>query len=368
MKASLLHARAYTPPPSAPMALTPTQARSMSQTQRAAYAREVRRFLNGHYFDSDRDRQIRTFLHRLIEDNAEALTGTRDVAVLTGPNVMGKSTLLYQVAYAVHRQHVGEQADPAEMSRRTVTRKIGTRDHEVHPTHTPVLLLSLEAATTVTKFNELIVEALDYEKSVAKKVSALDLLLQHGVRLLIIDDLHQLILTEKLGRYALDHLKAVVTAVGEYGVTVIFAGANLSHHKVMDDPQVTGRAYELTVAPYAGDTDEDAVAWQRFLKECGGLVAPHLPLASTGMLHTALPGLILERTHGRMQAVVNLVRRATVAAIEDGSWCVNQQHVRSVPAAKLTRDEDARVARPAPAPKAIHPTVSVGHQARGGAG
>lgn len=86
------------------------------------------------------------------------------------------------------------------------------------------------------------------------------------------------------------------------------------------------------------------------------------------MLHTALPGLILERTHGRMQAVVNLVRRATVAAIEDGSWCVTQEHVRSVPAAKLTRDEDTRVARPAPAPEAIHPTVSVGQQVRGGAG
>lgn len=364
MKASLLHARAYTPPPLPPSPVTTTQARSMSQTQRTAYARDVRRFLNGHYFDSDRDRRIRAFLHHLIEDNAEALTGTRDVAILTGPNVMGKSTLLYQVAYAVHRQHVGERADPAVMARRTVTRTIGTREHQVHPTHTPVLLLSLEAATTVTKFNELVVEVLDYEKSVAKKVTALDLLLQHGVRLLIIDDLHQLILTEKLGRYALDHLKAVVTAVGEYGVTVIFAGANLSHHKVMDDPQVTGRAYELTVAPYAADTGQDAVAWQRFLKECGSLIAPHLPMASPGMLR----GLILEGTHGRMQAVVNLVRRATVAAIEDGTWCVTEDHVRAVPAAKLTRDEYTGAARPAPAPEPLHPTVSVSHRERGGVG
>lgn len=281
---------------------------------------------------------------------------------------MGKSTLLYQVGCQVHRQHVGPDGDPAEMARRTTTRSIGGRAQRIHPVHAPVLLLSLEAATTVSKFNELVVEALDYDKSVAKKVSALDLLLEHGIRLLIIDDLHQLIPTEKLGRQALDHLKAVVTAVGEYGVTVIFAGANLHTHPVMDDPQVTGRAYELTVAPYAADTDHGVLAWQRFLAETGDLVAPHLPLAKPGMLHNDLPGLILARTHGRMRDTVEVIRRATVAAIQDGTWCVTAEHVRNVPTAKLTGDEiTTRSARTPARAAALHPTVRLTQPRKGGA-
>ncbi|MGL5850487.1 MAG: TniB family NTP-binding protein [Phycicoccus sp.] len=367
MKAALLHAQAYTPAPAPPAPLTCSEAIALSEAKRRAYAREVRRYLNSRYVDSERDRRIRDVLHRLIEDNAEALTGTREVAMLTGPNVVGKSTVLYQVAYAVHRHHVGADGIPDRMARRTTTRRFAGRDQEIHPTHAPVLFLSLEAATTVTKFNELVVEALDYDKRVAKKVTTLDLVLEHGVRLLVIDDLHQLILTERLGRYALDHLKAVVTAVGEYGITVIFSGANLGDHDVMNDPQITGRAYELTVAPYGSDTREQALAWQRFLKECSDLITPFLPAADPGMLHNDLPGLILERTQGRMQAVVNLIRRATTAAVEDGTWTITEDHIRAVPASKLTREDLARQTRPS-APAQLHPTVTVAHHGKGGAG
>lgn len=122
----------------------------MSEAKRREYAREVRRYLNGHYFDSERDRRIRQVLNDLIEDNAQMLTGTREVALLTGFNVLGKSTVLYQLSYAVHRHHVGPDGDPERMARRTTTRRFGGRDQEIHPTHAPVLFLSLEAAMTVT--------------------------------------------------------------------------------------------------------------------------------------------------------------------------------------------------------------------------
>ena len=143
MKATLLHAKAYTPPPAPPQPVTAKQAKAMGDEERLAYARLVRRWLNGHYFDSHRDRDIRGFLYRLIEDNAETLVGTRDVAIISGPNVMGKSTLLYQVGCEVHRQHVGPDGDPAEMARRITTRSIGGRAQQVYPVHAPVLLLSL---------------------------------------------------------------------------------------------------------------------------------------------------------------------------------------------------------------------------------
>ena len=145
-------------------------------------------------------------------------------------------------------------------------------------------------------------------------------------------------------RQALDHLKAIVTALGEYGITVIFSGANLHAHDVMSDPQITGRAYAITVAPYGSDTRDQVLAWQRFLKESGDVIAPFLPAAEPGMLHNDLPGLILERTHGRMQAIVNLLRQATVAAIVDGTWAVTEEHVLAVPASKLTIDELAKKA------------------------
>ncbi len=360
MKAALLHRSAFTPPAPAPDPLTRAQADALSDSARKDYAQQVRRWLNGHYFDSDRDRVIRAFLNRLIRDNAEALVGTRDVALLHGPNVIGKSTLLYQLAYALHRFHVGCGADPDVPPVRTCIERIGGRPEEIIAPYAPVVLISLDSATTVNKFDELLVEALDYDRSVAKKARYLDLLLRHGTRLLIIDDLHQLTATEKLGRQALDHLKAVVTALGEYGITVIFAGANLHTHPVMDDPQVTGRAYELTMNPYHADTDEAALAWQRFLKESGDLLTPHLPATRPGSLHNELPGLLLARTHGRMRETVHLLREATVNAIEDGTWAITDQHIHAVRTAKLTqdqtRDQQARSRKPA---TSLHPTVGL---------
>ena len=61
-----------------------------------------------------------------------------------------------------------------------------------------------------------------------------------------------------------------------------------------------------------------------------------------------------------MQAIVNLLRRATVAAIEDGTWTVTEEHVLAVPGSKLTVDEIAKKADKAAAkPTQLHPTVSV---------
>ena len=71
MKASRLHAQAYAPPLVPPPTVTRAEATAMSEARRRAYAREVRRYLNGHYFDSERDRQIRQVLNDLMEDNAE---------------------------------------------------------------------------------------------------------------------------------------------------------------------------------------------------------------------------------------------------------------------------------------------------------
>lgn len=360
MKSVLLHRRALTPPTPPPSVLVATDAAALSQPARLEHARAVRRWLNGIYFDSERDRIIRATLRQLIEDNAEALTGTRDVALLTGDNVLGKSTLLYQLAFDLHRGYIAPHTDPESCPERTIHRGRDGRHDDWNVDHLPVLFLSLAAGTTVSKFNAQVIEALGYAPSFGRSPAYLDLVERHGVRVIIVDDLHLLKASEKLGREALDHLKAVVTAVGELGVTVIFAGANLHTHPVMDDRQVTGRGYELRVQPYNADTRDGAVAWQRLLKEAGQHLLPYLPAAGPGLFQEDLPGLLLARSQGYMRDVVQLLRQSTILAIEEGAWTVTERHVNAVMLPKRAEDTADLVARRGRAAgRSSHPTVSI---------
>lgn len=358
MRASRLHHVACTPAVPAPEPLTLGQARALSETARHAYGREVRRWLNGHYFDSERDRAVRTRIRQLMADNTEALVGTRDIALITGPNVVGKSTFLLQLARGVHRENV-DSHDPHKQPYRTVTTLIRGKPEEISTPHVPVVVVSLEAATTVAKFDELLVESFEYDKGASKRARYLDLLMRHGTRLLIVDDLHLLTVTESRGRQALDHLKAIMTAAGEYGITMVLAGADLHAHPVTDDPQVTGRAHELFIGPYRSDTDAHRHAWQTFLKEVTTVIAPHLPGMEPGALHERLPGLILPLTQGRTGAVANLIRHVTVHAINDGTWTVAEQHLQVAPRAKLLTDAtQAASPRTSPATKRVTATAA----------
>lgn len=345
MKSALLHRVALTPPAAAPPPITADQARAMSASQRSAIAAEVGRFLHGHYFDSQRDREIRSQLTSLVQTNTASLVGTKDVAIVTGDNVLGKSTLLYQVAFEAHRHHVAPHLDPATLPAIRVSAGTGAATEDLTVHHAPVLLLSLKAGTTEAKFNSQIFQALGYDRSAERRAHYLDLLERHGLRLLIVDDLHLLTTTEKRGREALDHLKAVVTAVGELGATVIFAGANLHTHPVMDDPQVTGRAYEIPVAPYLATTGQERLAFQLFLRECSRQIQPYLPLGGPDQIHNALPHLLLSRSAGYHRDLLTLLRGATIAAIEDGTWAITETHLTHVTLSTRAQQRNAAAAR-----------------------
>lgn len=353
MKADLLHSVAFAPAIGPPPPINTRDANAMSREERRTWATEVRRYLAGRYFDSERDRGIRQRLTALIEGNAQSLTGTKDVAIVTGDNVLGKSPMLYQVAFDAHRRLVAPHTDPGTRPVTTARTVSGRRVENLEVDHVPVLFLSLAAGTTVAKFNAQIVQALGYPPGVEKRVRYLDLLERHGVRLLIVDDLHLLKTSLKLGREALDHLKAVVTAVGELGATVILAGANLHTHPVMDDPQVTGRAYEIPVTPYSGATKADRLAFQHFLRECATHTQPYLPAGQPDHIWTGLPHIWLERSAGYHRDLLQMLRDATTAAIEDGTWAITEKHLTSVTLAARAerRNAHAHAARSrAPAP------------------
>lgn len=364
MKAALLHRVALTPPAAPPPPITVDEARAMSASQRREVAADVGRFLHGRYFDSQRDREMRSQLTSLAQTNTASLVGTKDVAIVTGDNVLGKSTLLYQVAFAAHRQHVAPHLDPATLPAITVSAGSGAEVEDLTVHHAPVLFLSLKAGTTEAKFNSQIFQALGYDRSAERRAYYLDLLERHGLRLLIVDDLHLLTTTEKRGREALDHLKAVVTAVGELGATVIFAGANLHTHPVMDDPQVTGRAYEIPVAPYSATTGQDRLAFQLFLRECSSPIQPYLPLGDPDQIHNALPQLLLSRSAGYHRDLLTLLREATIAAIEDGTWAITEKHVTNATPSTRAQQRAAATARTA---RPVTPIVASDSPAAGGA-
>ncbi|MCG7323657.1 TniB family NTP-binding protein [Arsenicicoccus bolidensis] len=338
MRAEQLHRAAvqYASPSPAPQAPPLDALVGLSVSRREEFARQSRRWLNGRYFDSARDRRLRADFDDFVEDNHDSFIGTRDLLILTGDNCLGKSTLLTTWAMRHHLQVIGEWTDPDCQPRHQ--HHSGPGEVLTVPT-VPVLLLSLPADTTVAKFDQQLFLALCYSSTAFKQGHYLDVLRRHRVGVVIIDDLHLLATTDKRGRHVLDHIKEMLTAVGEHGISVIVAGAHLHRHPIMDDPQVTRRAREHQIQPYCADTGTDRESWQWFLKEAEDHIRPLLPRLEPGTLYNDLAPAALERSNGVMRDVVTLLKQAPVHAIRDGSWTITTQHLD---AAQLSIDSQRR--------------------------
>lgn len=156
MKARVLHEAAFRPALALPQAVSRDEAALMSPAARKGVAEVVRTWLNGLCVDSDRDRHVHTVVRELIRDNLESAVGTSDLLLLTGANALGKSTLINQLTFALHREYLYPHSDP--LTRPNIKSNVFERC-----VHAPVVVMTLAAATTVTKFDLQLARVFDYE-------------------------------------------------------------------------------------------------------------------------------------------------------------------------------------------------------------
>lgn len=325
MHARLWHRECLTPPVLEPAALLPGAIPTMSREDRASYADSVRRWLRSKSIVTPDLHHLADLLTDTEEANRQSPPGAKKILVVSGPNGAGKSTAIRKWANNRYRGWIREHTDrdlegvpfwrPAEFTECDIL---------------PVCWVNLHSAARIKDLNSQILSFLGLPpdgvtRAQTGRVSrSFD---RHKIRLLVIDDVHLLKTSEKIGREVLDHLKHLNTELGELGGTVLLVGANLDGSELLTDPQIAARLDLHHLDPYPVSTATERRRWQLLLKSMEIELAPYLPNSQPGMLHDQFAGELWKRTQGYLGDLSTILAEATYAAIVDGTFSLTKSHL-----------------------------------------
>jgi hypothetical protein len=280
------------------------------------------------YVETDELATINGVMTKTVKANAGSAPGAKPILALTGPNVVGKSTLMMRWARARYNEWTSG-ADHDDRGRPVV---YPTDDSEAD--FNPVVWINLPAGAKIPDVN---VEVLKFftlpGEGVTRYLSirAMRAAARHRTRVCIVDDAHLLYTDWKGGRDVLDHIKHINTELGEIGATLILVGANLEGGAVVTDPQIAGRLRLQNFPQYGIDDSIDQRAkWQGIARQLENQVLAHLPAGKPGMLFKDLAGELWFRTQGYLGDLTQLVGEATVAASLDGTHRILLRHLDAV--------------------------------------
>lgn len=310
-----------------PASLTKAQWLTLKQAARRAHIDQLRPWLEHLYIETAELTTIADAVTRTVSRNAESPPGAKRVFALTGPNLIGKSTLMMRWA----RSQYTEWTASAQRDKRGRPVFFPTEDSEADLC--PVAWIQLPAQATINSVNTKILDFYGLpgvgrtRDLTARAIRAAQ---QHRTRVLIFDDVHLLYTDWKGGRFVLDHLKHINTELGLTGATLILVGADLGGSDLVNDPQIAGRLTLHKVPKYEIDTLKEQQSWQRIVRQLEGHVLRHLSVGKPGMLYMQLAGELWFRTQGYLGDLTDLVSQATTAAITDGSHRILRRHLDNV--------------------------------------
>ncbi|TQR84343.1 AAA family ATPase [Mycobacterium hodleri] len=322
--------------PPEPPALTVRQWTRLDDAARCAHTDALRRWLEHLYVQTDELAAISAQMTDTVRANAESPPGAKQVLAVTGPNVVGKSTLMMRWARSRYLDWTGE-AEHDRRGRPVLRPTLGCEADLC-----PVVWINLPAGA---KIKDVDVEILEFFGLPGHGVTrnlyqrALRAAERHRSRVLIVDDAHLLKTDWKGGRDVLDHVKHINTELGEIGATLILVGANLEGGDLVTDPQIAGRLTLHRFPRYDIDSMAERRTWQVLVRQLEDTVAPHLPKGAPGMLFTELAGELWLRTQGYLGEVTELVRRATLAATADGTHKILRRHLAAVTLSERAESE-----------------------------
>jgi hypothetical protein len=332
--------------PEEPPILTVAQWKRLPDDARAEQIGQLRRWLEHLYLQTDDLTAIRDAMTAIVRSNAESPPGAKYVIALTGPNVVGKSTLMMRWA----RDRYNEWTRMAAHDQ--YGRPVVYLSEDCEADLCPVAWINLPAGAKIGDVNGKVLEFFSLPgEGIIRHLSAraMRATARHRTRALIVDDAHLLKTDWKGGRDVLDHVKHINTELGEIGATLILVGADLDGGDLVSDPQIAGRLKLFRFPYYGTDGDDEMRTWQAIVRQSENLVLPHLPAGKPGMLFLQLAGELWFRTQGYLGDLTKLVAAATLAATEDGTHRIRVGHLNDV-----ALSERAEFARRAPHPPIAH--------------
>jgi len=327
MDSQLWHDFCTAEPPEEPPPLTARHWNTIPDQQRETHIEQLSGWLANLFVQTDELSAIDAAMSKTVRVNAHSRPGAKRLPALTGKNFVGKSTLMMRWARARYIEWTaGAVCD--ERGRPVV---YPASDCEAD--FCPVVWIDLPSASTIKDVDSAILAFFNLPSDGVKREvgrAAVSAVRRHRTRVVVIDDVHLLKTNWKGGRDVLDHVKHLNTAFGQIGVTVILVGANLDGGDLVNDPQIAARLRLQRFSPYEiGDTGEMRT-WQAIVYQLEKQVLPHLPRGKPEMLFTKLAGELWHRTQGYLGDLTELVGSAAIAAIEDGTFKILQEHLDSV--------------------------------------
>lgn len=310
-----------------PNPLTLAQWERLSGAARADHTAQLRQWLRQIYLQTGELAGIAQVISDVVDANSESPSGAKDIAVVTGKNAVGKSTLIKGWA----RQRYNDWT--AHAARDARGRPIWNPDVKTEADLCPVVWINLHSSARIKEFDSQILEFFGLPgEGVIRNLSnrVVRAAERHRVRVLVIDDAHLLKTNWKGGRDVLDHVKHINTELGEIGATLVLVGANLEGGDLVEDPQIAGRLKLIAFPQYEIDGLEEQRAWQRIVRDIEELLLPHLPGGRPGMLFTELAGELWFRTQGYLGDLTKLLCEATLAAINDRTHAIRAEHLETV--------------------------------------
>lgn len=326
MDARRWHHQCMTDPPSRPTAISIQQATAMTPAERKRYAAQVQWWMRQRSLETPELQSLAEALTAAEEANRHTPPGAKQILAVSGPNGVGKSTLMRSWAAARYREWIRDETE-ASNEGIPIWRPAEFTECDI----IPVCWINLHSAARVKDLNSQILDFLGLPSKDVTSVQTGRIIrawVRHRTRLLVIDDVHLLKLTEKIGRDVLDHLKHLNTELGELGGTVILIGANLDGSRLVADPQIAARLEAHHLTPHTIATKTGKRRWQQLLEYQERALAPLLPLSTPGSLHVELAGELWKRTQGYLGDLKLVLAAGTDAAITNGTYRIAAADIR----------------------------------------
>lgn len=338
MDAELFHARATASPVRRPEPVAAEQLAVMNDTRKWDYLDALAKWVGKELVDTEAGIAVKTAMDKAFRQNCDSPLGAKNVLCLNGSFGVGKSTLMKKWAeahYVRWTRHLGLGPDGLPEWCPDISMS-GAK-------FTPVVWVNLSAGARIKAFDQQVLEFIGVNPSGAARelTSRITAAIRiHGIRMLVIDDAHLLRTDWADGRQVLDHIKHMITELGEHGASLVLIGAEMRDGPILSDPQLATRLRLVSMTPMRIDSRDEKRAWQIQLKAFEEMLLPFLPKTAAGTLPRRFAPLIWRRTQGYVGEAAILLKQAMLLAVEDGSMELRESHLTAVDLGQRAQDEE----------------------------